>query len=136
VATEAEQHEFAQKLEAVERPMSVLKHAASGTLVPAQWEAVQAVYPLLARQIQDMAMERLADPPKDVPYRARLMLSMITGIDVDGSMGAAVALNQQAIASAESKRSTMGPPDAKQRDLTLASRAATPGQRREMETDG
>lgn len=135
IPTQAEQHEFAQKLEAVEQPMSVLQHAASGTLVPAQWEAVQAVWPLLARQIQDMALEKLADPPKDVPYRARLMLSMLTGIDVDGSMGAAIALNQQAIGAKESKEPDMGSGDAMKRDLTLGSRSATPSQKREMETD-
>ena len=134
VPSEAERYEFAQKLESVERPMSVLKHAAAGTLTPARWEAVQTVYPLLARQIRDMAMERLADPPKDVPYRARLMLGMITGIDVDGSMGPAIALNQQAIDAANSKESSMSPDDAKKRDLTLGARTATPNQRREMET--
>lgn len=133
VPTQAEQHDFAMKLEVVERPMSVLRHAAAGTLVPAQWEAVQTVYPLLARQIQDLAMERLADPPKDVPYRARLMLGMITGIDVDGTMGAAVALNQQAIGAKESKQPSMSREDSKESALTLGDRTATRSQKREMD---
>lgn len=132
-STKAEQHEFSQRLEAVQEPMSVMRHAAAGTLVPAQWEAIQAVYPLLARQIQDMAMERLADPPKSVPYRARLMLSMITGLDVDGTMGAAVAMNQEAIGTSASKKDTIGPTDSNARDLTLGKMSATPGQKREMD---
>lgn len=132
--TEAEQHEFSQKLQAVQEPLSVLSHAAAGTLVPAQWEAVQTVYPLLARQIQDMAMERLAAPPKDVPYRSRLMLTMITGIDVDGTFGQSIALNQAAIAAAGSGSSDKPKPADKDAKLTLGKRTATPSQEREIET--
>lgn len=130
--SEAEQHTFSQKLEAVQEPLSVLRHAAAGTLVPDQWTAVQTVYPLLARQIQDMATERMVSE-KSVPYRARMMLHLITGVDPDGSMGAAVALNQAAIASAGAKQPSMGASDSKQSKLTLGERSATPGQKREME---
>ncbi len=134
VASSAETHEFAQKLEVVERPLAVLEHAAAGTLVPAQMDAVRAVYPLLARQIEDMAMERLTDPPKDVPYRSRLMLSMITGIDVDGSMGPAIALNQAAINSAVGKPSERPPTGGGgTKSTTLGKRMAPPGERRSME---
>ncbi len=134
-ASSAEIHEFSQKLEAVERPMSVLEHAAAGTLVPAQWKAVQTVYPLLARQIEDMALERLTDKSKDVPYRARMMLSMITGIDVDGSMGQAIALNQDAIANARGKPSEQMPQGDKPNAFTLGARTATSSQRRELSTN-
>lgn len=137
IAPDAEVHEFSQVLDVVERPLGVLRHAAAGTLVPRQWEAVQTVYPLLAAQIRDSALERLADPPKDVPYRARLMLGMITGIDVDGTLSpAAVSANQNAIAAAAAK----GEPGAlgggtKDKGFKLGDRMATPGQKREMSNE-
>ena len=131
VPSEAERHRFAQMLETVESPMSVLEHAASGTLVPDQMRALQAVYPQLAAQVREMAMEKLTEPPKSIPYRARLMLSMITGLDVDGTMGAGIALNQQAIASAYAKPGNMSQSDPNPSKLTLGQRTATQEQKRE-----
>lgn len=129
-APEAEREEFAQKLEAVQEPLSVLKYAAAGTMVPEQWRAVQAVYPLLAAQIRDEALGRLVDPPKDVPYRARLMLDMLTGIDPDGTFGQGVALNQQTIASAAVSEKPTNPAKT---EFGAGARMATQSQRREMD---
>lgn len=128
VPTEAERYEFAQKLEVVENPMSVLRFAAAGTLVPEQWRALSAVYPFLAQQIRDEALERMADPPANVPYKARLMLDIVTGIDPTGEF-TATAANQQAIAAAAQKeQGQKAPKDGK---LTLGQRTATKQQNRE-----
>lgn len=133
---ETERHLFAQKLEVVQDPMSVMRHAAAGTLTRAQMDALKATSPLLARQISDAALMRLADSPKGIPYRARMALSLLTGVDVDGTMGAAIAHNQAAIQGARGKAGdTQGAPSTPGSDskITLAERTALPSQRRSME---
>ena len=136
--TESERHEFAQKLEAVQDPMSVLRHAAAGTLTPVQIEALRTVYPGLAKAIGEKAlMQAMAKKPSEVPYRARLMLSMLTGADVDGSTSqAALASNQLANHGNKQSQENAAPQSSGARsEMTLASRMALPSQRRELETE-
>lgn len=136
VFPEADLHRFSQALETVQDPMSVLRHASAGTLTENQMRALNAVYPLLARQIADKALERLTESPKDVPYRARLMLQLLTGTDPDGTMGLAVAVNQATIQGASRKPSINGQPggttSSGKSPVSLAQRTATPSQKREM----
>lgn len=132
-APEADRFMFAAKLEVVQDPMSVLQNAASGELMEEQVEALRAVYPRLAQQIADAALERMLEAPADVPYSSRLMLSLLSGVDPDGSLSPeAIARNQAAVmASAVRERSgAQGAPDGE--ELSLASRTATPTQRREV----
>lgn len=139
--SEAERHEFAQKLEVVEDPMSALRHASAGTLTGAQMEAFKAVYPTLARTVADKVIDRITNNPKSVPYKSRVMIGLLTGIDPDGTMGpAAIAANQAAIHRASEKPSNAGAPSGPQQNkpakgvenLTLAKRTALPSQRGEM----
>ncbi len=131
--TDAERHDFAQKLEVVQDPMSALRHAAAGTLNSAQIGALNAVYPSLARNIADTLLERIAASPKGVPYSARLMVALLTKTDPDGTMGsAAVAANQAAIHAASQKPSNTGTPGGPKAPLTVAQRSAMPGEKREM----
>ena len=89
---------FTRYYEATENPAGVLKQAAAGTLTPEAVEAVQTVYPALYRHIQEAVVEKLASRHGAVPYQSRLMLSMLTGLDVDGSAtGPAIAANQAAL---------------------------------------
>lgn len=134
-APEADRFSFAQKLEVIQNPMSVLEAAAAGELTEEQVEALQSVYPRLARQIADAALEKMVDAPESVPYASRLMLNMLTGVDPDGSFGPeAIARNQAAIAASGSKRRDDGVPGAREPrgDMTVAQRTATPQQRREV----
>ncbi len=127
---EADRQAFAEKLEVVQDPMSVLKSAAAGTLTEGEMEALRAVYPRLAQQVADAALERMASGG-EVPYIQRLMLSMLSGVDADGSMGSeAIASNQAAIAAAK----TAGQPQPSPGDgeITLAERSATSNQKRDM----
>ncbi len=128
---------FSKKLEAVERPLSVLEHAAAGTLTKDQVNAIAAVYPSVAGQIRDRALERLTAAPKGVPYKARMMLGLLTGVDPDGTLGQAVAKNQQAISAESSKPSEqLGNSGTKGADpLKVAEQYATPQQRRELSSD-
>lgn len=137
VPNEEERYRFEQKLEAVQDPMSVFRHAAAGTLTEDQVEAFRAVYPTLAQQAADMALERIAENPKNVPYHSMVMLSLLTGVDMDGSMSPeAIQANQRAIHGTVEPPSGAPPSSgAPKSDMTLASRLATPGQRREMEPE-
>ncbi len=135
--TNAQRHDFAQKLEVVQEPMSILAHAAAGTLTGLHVAALKAVYPRLAQTIADKTLEQLAANPKGVPYRARFMLSMLLGADVDGTLNPqAIARNQTAIHATDSKApGAPQPPGERKSEQTLASRTALPNQQAEM-TDG
>lgn len=135
VSTQAQRHDFSVKLQAVEDPMSVLKHAAAGTLTKTQVEALKTVYPTLWKQISDHALDR-ALGQKNLPYRSKMMLSTLTGVDLDGTMSQqAISRNQQAIYATKQKaKAENAPPQSGARsEMNLASRMATPTQRREME---
>lgn len=132
--SEVDRHSFATALEVVQSPDSVLRHAAAGTLTPSRMAALKAVYPALARQVADVALTRMADNPKGVPYRSKLMLGILTGVDPDGTL-ATTARNQAVIRGNSTKPSNAGAPSSqapKGADkLTLAQRTAPPGQSRE-----
>lgn len=122
---------FAKKLEAVEQPLSVLEHAAAGTLIKEQVDALRAVYPTVWAQMRDVALEGMTSG-KRVPYRQKMMLYVLTGVDPDGSLGVAVSKNQAAMAQA------IDPPDmgsSGKEGLGLAKQYATPGQRKELESE-
>lgn len=134
-ATEDEIHAYNVKSEVVHEPMAVLKHAAAGTLVPDQLDALRTVYPTLARQITDMALSKLTAAPKGISYRSRLMLSMLTGVDVDGTTSPeAIARNQAAIhARAQQEQAAPAAQGGRSTQMTLAARTALPGQQRDTE---
>jgi hypothetical protein len=136
--TETEKQAFARKYHAVVDPMSVLKHAAAGTLTSDELKALQAVYPRLARLASDQLLSKMSGHGKPVPYRAKLMLSMLSGISADGSTnGVAIARNQAAINAPSKKQDAQGLGDGGKSsgDLKVANRMATPGQRRQMQEE-
>lgn len=138
VHSEAEKHAFASMLQAVQDPMSVLHHAAAGTLTEDQMRAFTTVYPTLARQVADKTLMRMSESPKSVPYKSRVMLSLLTGVDPDGTMSqGAIAANQAAIStasrqSAKPSNQAGGKTDGK---LTLADRTAMPEQKRQLQQE-
>lgn len=126
---------FSKKLETVEEPLSVLEHAAAGTLTKPQVEALQTVYPTVFAQIRDVATAKLTGSPRGVPYKARLMLSLLTGVDPDGTLGA-TSTNQQALQALAEQQQSQPPPQADSGKLKGSALAmATPDQRRELRRD-
>lgn len=124
---------FSKKLEAVEEPLSVLEYAAAGTLTKDQVEAVKVVYPTVYAQMRDKALEAMVSVPgKNVPYKARLAIHLLTGVDPDGSVKS-TATNQQAMMTEAGRPSEQMARGSGKSDMTLAKDMATPGQRREME---
>lgn len=133
VPTQTERHAFGLKLEAVQDPISLLRHAARGTLTRPTLDAVRAVFPAFAEHVKTRALERLVSGEK-MSYRARLMLSLLSGVSADGTTRPeAIAANQRAIAGAVGKPSEQMGAATEGAELGDANRMATPGQRREME---
>lgn len=131
---EADRQAFTEKLEVVQEPMSVLDSAAAGALTEQQMDALRAVYPRLAQQMADAALERMVSGAP-VPYAQRFMLLMVSGVDPDGSFSpAAVAANQTAINAAK-QVGPVAPVGNEASDVTLANRTATPSHRREVRQD-
>jgi hypothetical protein len=131
--SEAERHTYAQKVEVVRDPLrTVMRHAAAGTLTSTQMEALRAVYPGLARAMSDKALERIAEGPKNVPYRAKMMLSLLSGIDVDGSQSQAAIASNQAASRGKSQSSDVARKPVSRSEQTLAARTALPQQQREI----
>lgn len=118
---------FTRYYEAVQHPLSVLKQAAAGTLTPEAVEALQTVYPDIYEQVKATAIAKMAGR-SNIPYRQKLMLSMLVGQDLDGSMASA-ARNFALYASQPT--GPMKPPGRgapKDSKITLATRMLTPSQ--------
>lgn len=80
--------------EAVQNPLGVLRQAQAGMLTPEAIEALQTVYPPLYDKIKSEVVGYLATKPK-LPYKSKLMLSMLLGKDLDGTLSPlAIARNQ------------------------------------------
>ncbi len=76
---------FHRYYEAVKDPLSVLKQAGAGTITPEAVEAVATVYPDKYAEMKSTLIEKVAAHRGTLPYRARVMLSLLTGTSVDGT---------------------------------------------------
>lgn len=119
----AEISKFTRYYEAVQNPMGILKQAAAGTLTPEAVEAVATVYPELFDRMRAEAVSRLAGA-KAVPYRSRLMLTMLLGQDMDGTTTPMALMRNRMVFA----KPLAPPPPAKPGKLTLANRMQTPMQ--------
>jgi hypothetical protein len=121
VQTGAERRRIEQATAIIDEPLTLLDHAAAGTLTRAHVNAANDVYPMLTRAIGDRALDAAIDAGP-MTHRQRLMLSLLTGIDVDGSR-ASTAANQRAIQAQSVKPSNAGlPGTAGAESLTLGER--------------
>ena len=113
---------------AVTDPLSVIKMARNGTIMPEHAEAIATVYPGMRQQM--LAAFYSSAAGKTLPYRSRLGASVLFGMDMDGSaLPKAIMANQKAIAfptmngKVPGVDSTKGGSSAAK--LTLPSRAQT-----------
>jgi len=132
---------FDRYYDAVNQPTRILEHAASWTLTPMDVEAVRTVYPDLYSEMTKAALDKVTSHKGPVPYQQRLMLSMLLGQDLDGTMTpAAIQANQAAYAqpSHKSPDNLTGPAATGKvtqgglAKLKPASRTMTQGQAAEM----
>lgn len=76
---------FEQKLSVVRDPFQVLHELEHGTLTKNHMDALQAVYPGIARMIKERITKAAYKNPKPMDYSKRLKLSLILGTSLDDS---------------------------------------------------
>lgn len=139
VPSQAEISKFNRYYEAVENPTSILKQAAAGVLTPEAVEAVRTVYPALYDQMKTAILDKITSHRGQVPSKSRLMLGLLLGQDVDGSLKPERILRSQAAFAASSARAAQtsrGPGSAKaDSKITLAERSRTPMERAQQRGD-
>jgi hypothetical protein len=123
---------FNRYYEAVESPTTILKQASAGTLTPEAIDAVRTVHPALFAQMQQALLSKLSTT-KTVPYKSRLMLSLLLSQPVDGTTTqAAIAANQASMAappqSPTQQSGAIAPTQGGLSNLTLSNRSQTPAQ--------
>lgn len=109
-------------------PLILLEHAARGTLSGEHMKAATSIYPALTRAIGDRALDAAIEAKSTLTRQQRLMLSLLAGVDVDGSL-ASVATSQRTIQARRGKPSNDpggGADGAKADKLTLGARTALP----------
>lgn len=82
-----QKQEFISILNTVQNPMSVIDHAAKGTLTKAEVEALKTVYPQIYTNFIE-AITKLAYDPKapNLSYQTKIKLSLITGVPMDRTL--------------------------------------------------
>lgn len=101
----AQEWKWNRYFHAVSNPTHILKHAAAGTLTPMDVEAVKTVHPALYAHMQQSVLEHLSNRKEPLPYRQRLMLSMLMGSDLDGTMSPESVMANQATFAMPSQKS-------------------------------
>lgn len=118
---------FNRYYEAVQKPTGILRAAAAGTLTKEQLEAVQTVYPELYAKMQQAAAVKLATA-KAVPYRQKMMLSMLLGQDMDGTTSPYALMRNRMVLGKAMQAAAPKPAPSRADKLTMANRFLTPAQ--------
>lgn len=96
----AELAKFARYSEIIHQPLKVLDHAQRGTLTPQHVAALRLGWPATYQHIQERFLDVLMDHGgKTITPQSRMMASMLTGFQLDGSFNA-IAANQAVYARA------------------------------------
>ena len=123
--------EYNRRLEVIENPVALLRQAAVGNITPEAIQAVKEVHPQLYATMVGQTLAKVADLGVDkLTYHARLMLSMLTGMDLDGSTKPmSMMANQMVYAFPQPEAPQQGVgPGMKSKKFTIASRMQTPQQ--------
>ncbi len=126
----SEQIRLQRVFQVVDKPLKVLQFAKEGTLTPEHVEALKAAWPSLYTHLQSRVLEALVERGGGhLTYRSRMMLAMLMGQDLDGSLLGKAILANQAIYAQPSQKSEAPPPAGGHPEkLSLGARSATPGQ--------
>lgn len=119
---EFQQRAFLEAAEVVDDPLRVLDAAERGTLSIEQVSALRAVYPALHSQLVQQVVEEVADRDAEIPYQARVTLSVLTGVATDPSLSPEYVARSQAVWAAQpdtaAPDSAVTPGNAKPPDLS------------------
>lgn len=94
--SDADVSKFAQYLDAVEDPLTVLEDLRRGSISKEGIEAVKAVYPKIYEQMRTETMTRLSELKKPLPYEQRLQLGKLLDIPADPTLTPEFIKAQQA----------------------------------------
>jgi hypothetical protein len=130
VPNRAEVAKFNRYYEAVNKPETILKQAAAGTLSPEAVEAVKTVYPQLYSKMVKQLLLKLSTRTEGLSYLSKSMISMLLGQDMDGTRTPSMILsNQQAMGSgAQQQQPQGGPGPHKLSAITVSNRNLTASQ--------
>lgn len=81
-----EMRTWARYAAAVEDPGAIAERLANGTITPEDAEVMQAVYPEQLAALTQQVLAQLPQLQKTLPYKRRLALSILTGVNVDPMM--------------------------------------------------
>ena len=88
-ASDAQIEHFARHMAAIESPQETLDAIARGTATPEAIQAVKETSPALFAQVQQRVadeIERMTEAGEELPYPARVRVSVLLGIPADNSM--------------------------------------------------
>ena len=95
---------FNRHLEAIENPLIILQQAKEGTLTQESISAVAEVYPKIFTEITNSIMDKLSfTKVTNIPYRTKLMLSMLTGTDMSNSLSSQNMMETQNVIAQSSQ---------------------------------
>jgi hypothetical protein len=80
-----EMAKFKRYVQVVEKPMTVLKELAAGTLTREHVEALRTVYPAIYRQMQQQVLANV-ESAQDMSYAKKLQLGTLLNIPADSSL--------------------------------------------------
>jgi hypothetical protein len=79
-------YEFARRVEAIDKPQSILRDLENGTLSTAAIEAVRDVYPTLYAGMQAQVLDRLGDTEALLHYEDRIRLGILFELPTDPTL--------------------------------------------------
>lgn len=127
-ASPAQISKFGKYFEAVNDPLSVLRHIKSGSLSNEYLEAIQAVHPHLLDEMRSKILENMdLVKAKNLSYGAKISLAKLLGTPLEENMLPQVIISYQALLSGPSmsnqgiQKSTLGG----QKELKLNERTQT-----------
>jgi hypothetical protein len=122
---------FARAVRAVEDPAGIVERAANLTATPQDGDALREVYPEMFAELQQWLAENLPELRKRLPYKQRLMLSMLTGVPMDPALDPRILRRLQAHFAEEPGTSGgFEPPRAKPQFGSVRRPDPTPAQER------
>lgn len=85
IPSESELSKFERKMEVILNPFVVIDSLKNGTLTKEHMGSLAANYPVLYQAIRSRVLSAITDEKHKFPYQSRLKLSLLMGLDVDGS---------------------------------------------------
>lgn len=83
--SDMELSKFERKLSVAMDPFVVLDALKDGTLTKDHMEAALTNYPVLMQAVRGRVLDQMTEDPVQMPYQARIKMSLLMGYDIDGT---------------------------------------------------